>query len=324
MAALARGCRVVDERASGYRELLRELFPSSGQARTIGITGAPGVGKSTLTDCLIAELRKRGERVGVIAVDPTSPFSGGALLGDRIRMLRHSADADVFIRSLATRGAHGGLSRSAADILRLVEAWGASTVLLETVGVGQAELELLGVVQSAVVVVMPGSGDDVQANKAGILEAADLLVLNKADRPGVDAAESELRLSLSLSGMRLGAVPAPSHHSAVGHAAHAGDPASWTPPVLRTVASRTEGVSELLTALDAHAVWLRDSELGRAQRAARARGTLLSFLRDVIADAVIAGAAARIDELALRVERRELDPYAASDELLAAFDASRT
>jgi LAO/AO transport system kinase len=323
VAALARGCRVVDERAGGYRELLRELFPSSGRARTIGITGAPGVGKSTLTDCLIVELRKRDERVGVIAVDPSSPFSGGALLGDRIRMLRHSADESVFIRSLATRGAHGGLSRSAADILRLMEAWGASTVLLETVGVGQAELELLGVVESAVVVMMPGSGDDVQANKAGILEAADLLVLNKADRPGVDAAESELRLSLALSSARLGAAPMASHHAAIGHAAPSGDAAAWTAPVLRTVASQADGMSALLAQLDAHAAWLRDSEFGRAQRAARARRTLLSFLREVVADAVIADAEAHIDELVMRVERRELDPYAASDELLSAFAGSR-
>lgn len=319
VAALARGCRVVDERAAGHRELLRELFPAGGRARSIGLTGAPGVGKSTLTDGLISELRKRDERVGVIAVDPTSPFSGGALLGDRIRMLRHSADANVFIRSLATRGAHGGLSRSAADVLRVIEAWGATTILLETVGVGQAELELLGVVQSAVVVVMPGSGDDIQANKAGILEAADVLVLNKADRAGVDAAESELRLSLSLSGLRLGVAPTASHTAAISGAEQRGQPGEWTPPVLRTVASRGEGLTELLVQLDAHAAWLRDTELGRAQRAARERRTLLSFLREVVADAVISAAASRIDELVLRVERRELDPYAASDELLEAL-----
>lgn len=319
VAALARACRVVDERAEGYRELLRELFPASGRARVLGVTGAPGVGKSTLTDALIVELRKRGERVGVIAVDPSSPFSGGALLGDRIRMLRHSADPEVFIRSLATRGAHGGLSRSAADIVRLIEAWGASSVLLETVGVGQAEFELLGVVQTAAVVVMPGSGDDVQANKAGILEAADVLVLNKADRPGADVAESELRLSLALSGTRLGVAPQASHHAVV-HAKPAGaESAAWTAPIVRSVATRGEGIVEVLSQLDAHGAWLSGTEAGRAQRAARERRSLLAFLRDVVADAVLSEAAPMLDELALRVAKRELDPYAASDELLAAL-----
>jgi LAO/AO transport system kinase len=319
VGALARGCRIVDERASGYRELLRELFPASGRARVIGVTGAPGVGKSTLTDALISELRKRGERVGVVAVDPSSPFSGGALLGDRIRMLRHSADSEVFIRSLATRGAHGGLSRSAADVLRVVEAWGATSVLLETVGVGQAELELLGVVETALVVVMPGSGDDVQANKAGILEAADVLVLNKADRPGADVAESELRLSLALSGTRLGTAPAASHHAAVSVSRTGGESGAWTAPIVRTVASRGQGLVELLTQLDAHRAWLSGSESGRGERAARVRRSLLAFLRDVVAEAVLAEATPLIDELALRVARRELDPYAASDELLAAM-----
>lgn len=320
VAALARACRIVDERASGYRELLRELFASSGGARSIGITGAPGVGKSTLTDALISALRARGERVGVVAVDPTSPFSGGALLGDRIRMLRHSADSEVFIRSLATRGAHGGLSRSAADVLRVLEAWGASSVLLETVGVGQAELELLGVVETALVVVMPGSGDDVQANKAGILEVADVIALNKADRPGADVAESELRLSLALSGARLG-TPSGSYHAAHGASPAAGAPTSgtWSAPVVRTVAIREEGVAELVTQLDAHRAWLSETEEGRVVRAARARRSLLAFLRDVVADVVLGEATPLIDELAQRVARRELDPYAASDELLAAL-----
>ncbi|MFZ5894487.1 MAG: methylmalonyl Co-A mutase-associated GTPase MeaB [Myxococcota bacterium] len=311
-AALARACRLVDERVGGYRELLQELFPLSGRARTWGITGAPGVGKSTLTDALIAELRQRGERVGVIAVDPSSPFTGGALLGDRIRMQRHTLDANVFVRSLASRGAHGGLSRSTADTVRLLEAWGANTVLLETVGVGQAEFEFLGVVESAVLVVMPGSGDDVQANKAGILEAADLVVLNKADRPGAEAAESELRLALALShgDSRSTSV---SHHAAVPSARST---EGWQTPVLRTVASHGEGITELVQALDAHRSWLETSEAGRAERALRVRRSVLGFLRDVVNEAVFTQSAALIDELIEQVATRVIDPYEASERLL--------
>ena len=178
-AALARACRLVDERVEGYRALLHELFPLSGRARTIGITGAPGVGKSTLTDALVTALRAQGQRVGVIAIDPSSPFSGGALLGDRIRMQRHSLDEEVFVRSLGSRGAHGGLSRSAADTLRLLSAWGAATVLLETVGVGQAEFDFLGVVESAVLVVMPGAGDDVPQSLKEM--GYDVRMLNDGD-----------------------------------------------------------------------------------------------------------------------------------------------
>lgn len=319
VGALARGCRIVDERAAGYRALLAELFPAAGNGRVIGVTGAPGVGKSTLTDALIVELRRRGERVGVLAIDPTSPFSGGALLGDRIRMLRHSSDAEVFIRSLATRGAHGGLSRSAADVLRVIQAWGATSVLLETVGVGQAELELLGVVQTAVVVVMPGSGDDVQANKAGILEAADVLVLNKADRPGADVAESELRLALALSGARLGPLPA-AHASSAG-AVGSAETGAWTAPIVRSVATQGQGVLELVARLDAHRDWLSGTDAGRAQRAAREQRSLLGFLREVVADAVLAEAAPLIAELASQVAARALDPYDAADRLIAAVGA---
>jgi LAO/AO transport system kinase len=311
-AALARACRLVDERVPGYRELLQALFPHSGRSRSVGITGAPGVGKSTLTDALVTELRARGERVGVIAVDPSSPFTGGALLGDRIRMQRHTLDPQVFVRSLASRGAHGGLSRSAADTLRLLEAWGATYVLLETVGVGQAEFEFLGVVESAVLVVMPGSGDDVQANKAGILEAADLVVLNKADRPGADAAESELRLALALGHASLSSA-GPSHH-ALSSAASSGD--GWAAPVLRTISTTGEGVSEVLAQLAAHAAWLNGSERGGEERKARVRRSVLGFLREVASEALFAQAGPLLDELVELVSARALDPYQASERLL--------
>lgn len=310
-AALARACRLVDERVGDYRALLHELFPLSGRARSIGITGAPGVGKSTLTDALVAALRERGERVGVIAIDPSSPFTGGALLGDRIRMQRHALDSDVFVRSLGSRGAHGGLSRSAADTLRLIEAWGATTVLLETVGVGQAEYDFLGVVESAVLVVMPGAGDDVQANKAGIIEAADLIVLNKADRPGADAAESELRLALALG--QTSVVPSLTHGASVPLAS-AGD--DWPKPVLRTVASRGEGAAELLQQLDSHRAWLDQSERGRAEKSMRARRSVVGFLREVASEALLDEAGPLLDELVELVTTRALDPYEASERLL--------
>ena len=314
VGALARGCRIVDERAAGHEALLRSLFPQGRRARRIGVTGAPGVGKSTLTDGLIPLLRARGERVGVVAVDPSSPFSGGALLGDRIRMQRHAADAGVFIRSLATRGAHGGLSRSAADTVRLIEAWGANAVLVETVGVGQAELEILGAVESVVLVAMPGTGDAVQANKAGILEIADVIALNKADRPGADATEAELRLALSLSGIRLAA---PVGHGAASTLGAAERGEAWVTKVVRTVAAQGEGGPALLNELDAHHAWLGATELGRQRRVERERLWLLAFLRDVVAEALLAEHEALLADFAVQIAERKLEPYEASQRLVA-------
>lgn len=316
-AALARACRLVDERVSGYRELLHELFPLSGRARCIGITGAPGVGKSTLTDALVAALRERGERVGVIAIDPSSPFTGGALLGDRIRMQRHALDSEVFVRSLGSRGAHGGLSRSAADTQRLLEAWGATTVLLETVGVGQAEYDFLGVVESALLVVMPGAGDAVQANKAGIIEAADIIVLNKADRPGADAAESELRLALALG--QSWASPGAHHRTPTPPGREAGGDGAdvWAKPVLRSVANRGEGVAPIVQALDSHRRWLSESIRGRAERTLRVRRSVVGLLREVASEALLDHAGPLLDELVELVSQRALDPYEASARLLA-------
>jgi LAO/AO transport system kinase len=319
--ALARACRLVDERAPPYRELLRELFGESGRAARIGITGPPGVGKSTLTDALIATLRARGERVGVVAVDPSSPFSGGALLGDRIRMQRHASDAEVFIRSLGTRGAQGGMSRSAAEVVSLLEAWGASTVLVETVGVGQAEFELLGVVHSIVLVAMPGSGDDIQANKAGIVEAADVIALNKADRPGTDAAESELMSALALPHLRFSG--GATHGAASNTGAPIADDERWRCPIVRTVANRAEGLDALDAALTAHRAWL-GSAAGRRRVAERERRRWLGFLREVVADQVFAELAPAIDALVSLVEARALDPYSAAERLLSEFQALRS
>ncbi|HTN83279.1 MAG TPA: methylmalonyl Co-A mutase-associated GTPase MeaB, partial [Sorangium sp.] len=196
MRATARACRLVDDRVGDHAAILKDLFPHTGRAWVLGVTGNPGAGKSTLTDRLIGVFRKQGRRVAVVAVDPTSPFTGGAILGDRIRMQAHFGDPDVFIRSLATRGALGGLSRSAADIARVLDAWGADVVLVETVGVGQDELEITRMAHTTLVVAAPGMGDEVQAIKAGILECADVFAVNKADRDGADAAVRDLELMI--------------------------------------------------------------------------------------------------------------------------------
>src|SRR5580693_7374161 len=198
LRAVARGLRYVDDRVDGYRGLLKDLFPHTGKAYVVGVTGTPGAGKSTLVDRLIESLRAEGKQVGVLAVDPSSPFSGGAILGDRIRMGRHSTDAGVFIRSVATRGHLGGLSRSARDMVRVLDAYGAQVILIETVGVGQDEIEITRTALSTLVVMAPGLGDDVQASKAGILETADVFAVNKADRDGADSTVRDLELMIAL------------------------------------------------------------------------------------------------------------------------------
>ena len=203
--AVARALRLVDDRVGGHGEILRDLFPHTGKAFVVGVTGNPGAGKSTLCDRLIEAFRKEGKTVGVLAVDPTSPYSGGAILGDRIRMGRHSTDAGVFIRSLATRGHMGGLSRSARDMVRVLDAYGCDVVLVETVGVGQDELEITRTAHSTLVVMAPGMGDEVQASKAGILECADVFAVNKADRDGADSTVRDLELMIALGGETMAA-----------------------------------------------------------------------------------------------------------------------
>lgn len=310
--AVARACRRIDERAAGFAELVAELFPHAGRGRVLGITGSPGAGKSTLTDGLISLLRQRGERVGVIAVDPSSPFTGGALLGDRIRMQGHSGDAEVFIRSVATRGAHGGVSRSAAELVTVLQAWGASSVIVETVGVGQAELDVLGMVDTLAVVVVPGMGDEVQANKAGILEAADVLVLNKADHQGVDAAEHELAFAMSLGSEAV----VTSRAAATQRASRA---AGWVPPIVRCVASRREGLPQLLDSLDAHGHWLSATQAGQGHRRSRGRHHFSAVLRELLADAVVQEQGARRDALLDDLLERRTSPTAAAEALLAAY-----
>jgi len=273
---------------------MARLWPVLGRASVIGITGSPGAGKSTLTDQLARTLRAEGQKVGILAVDPTSPFSGGAILGDRIRMQRIAADPGIFIRSMATRGALGGLARATQDAIDLLDAAGFDTVLVETVGVGQDEVDVVSCVQTCCVVLVPGMGDEIQAIKAGIMEVADLFVINKADRDGADQVERELEGMKSLAMAR-----------------------AWDPPVLRTVAQQGEGVAELLAQVREHGHWLRGQ--GGLARKARERARLR--FESLLAEAAVRRAKAqagpaRLEAALQGIANRTLDPYTAVDEIL--------
>jgi len=321
--AAARACRLVDDRADAHRDLMKALYPHTGSAWLIGVTGTPGAGKSTLTDRLITRFRAASHRVGVVAVDPTSPFSGGAILGDRIRMQRHFEDREVFIRSVATRGALGGLSRSTLDIARVLEAWGAGVVVVETVGVGQDELEVTRMAHSTLVVMAPGLGDDVQAIKAGILECADVFAVNKADRDGADATVRDLEVMLALGSDIFSAAAAKSRGHSAANVRPQGESGStggrWVPPIVKTCATTGQGVAELEAKLAAHKTWLEDTDAGRAVRAERQKLELQSFLRDALTEAALEELGDEVDRALERVTARETDPYSACDELIARF-----
>jgi GTPase len=283
------------------REALAALYPSTGRAYSVGITGAPGAGKSTLTDRLVARIRADDVHVAVLAVDPTSPFSGGAILGDRVRMQDHATDPGVFIRSMATRGHLGGLALATPQAIRVLDAAGAPWILVETVGVGQVEVEVAAATDTTIVVVNPGWGDSVQANKAGLLEIADLFVVNKADRPGADDAERDLLQMLELGAHR-----------------------EWMPPILRTVATDGQGIEELWDEIGRHRAYLEESgELAR-----RRRDRLHDEVRAIVLARLAAEVDARVasddgfDALLARVDARELDPYAAAEAMLAASGTS--
>jgi LAO/AO transport system kinase len=321
---------MVDDRAPGWRDLLRALWPHTGKAWVLGVTGSPGAGKSTLCDQLITAYRACGERVGVVAVDPTSPYTGGAILGDRIRMARHATDPDVFIRSLATRGQMGGLSRSARDATRVLDAAGCGVVILETVGVGQDELDVARTAHSTLVVVVPGLGDEVQAIKAGILECADVFAVNKADRDGADAAARDLELMISLGNESILALSKKRGHAVHGEEGAfvrdaAGAPSSprWTPPIVKCVATRGEGMTELAAALDRHRAWLDGTDAGGARKRERLTEELRATLRESLLDGIAHELSAGIDDAVASVEARRLDPYSATDDLIAAFRKGR-
>lgn len=295
--AVGRLISLVEDGTPTAREVTAAALPLSGRAQVIGITGAPGVGKSTTVGALISDFRATGLKVGVLAVDPSSPFTGGAVLGDRVRMQRHATDEGVFIRSLGSRGRLGGLSRATPQAVRVLDAAGFDVVLVETVGVGQAEVEIAGLADSTVVLLAPGMGDSIQAAKAGLLEVADVFVVNKADRDGAQSTVHDLRGMLEL-------VPVE----------------GWQPPVVSTVAAEGIGIGELVEALGQHHAWLTDTgELGR-RRTARARAEIESI--------VLAALRERTPEghpdggLADRVASGELDPYLAADLLLAAVNGT--
>jgi LAO/AO transport system kinase len=328
--AVARAMRMVDDRTRGHVDVLKALWPHTGKAWVVGVTGNPGAGKSTLVDRLIEAYRSRRQRVGVVAVDPTSPYSGGAILGDRIRMSRHATDEGVFIRSLATRGHLGGLSRSARDVVRILDACGHDVVLVETVGVGQDELEITRTAHTTLVVMAPGMGDEVQAIKAGILECADVFAVNKADRDGADATVRDLELMIALGKDTMLAVSRTrghlTHGAADGHVGAGGAGADaktggWTPPIVRCVATRGEGTGELVAALDAHRAWAEGTPEGRTRREGRLREEVREALREALIDVAAHDLGDRLDQAAREVDARALDPYTATEQLVAAFRA---
>ncbi|MFJ2827367.1 methylmalonyl Co-A mutase-associated GTPase MeaB [Streptomyces sp. NPDC087263] len=295
--AVARLISLVEGASEQLREVMAALAPLAGNAYVVGLTGSPGVGKSTATSALVTAYRKQGRRVGVLAVDPSSPFSGGALLGDRVRMSEHASDPGVYIRSMATRGHLGGLAWSAPQAIRVLDAAGCDVILVETVGVGQSEVEIASQADTSVVLLAPGMGDGIQAAKAGILEIGDLYVVNKADRDGADATARELNHMLGLGESR--------------------GPGDWRPPIVKTVAARGEGIDEVVEALEKHRAWMEEHGVLIERRRARASKEVetiaVTALRQRIGDL---HGDRRLSALAERIVAGELDPYRAADSLV--------
>ena len=294
--AVARAISLIEDEASSGADLMRQIFPHTGRAYLVGVTGPPGAGKSTLVDRLIAELRKASQTVGVVAVDPTSPFTGGAILGDRVRMQAHAGDPGVFIRSMATRGHLGGLARATSEVALVLDAAGKDIVLIETVGVGQDEIDIVRTADVSIVTIVPGSGDEVQALKAGIMEIADIFVVNKSDREGADRTVASIEANLSLQTF---------------------SPGEWRPPILKTEATTGQGVPEVLATIErfrAHTV---------ASQGARRRARAESRLRELLAQRFVQHveervlAAGEFEGILDRIAARELDPYTAADALVA-------
>ncbi|MFP3911835.1 MAG: methylmalonyl Co-A mutase-associated GTPase MeaB [Desulfobacteraceae bacterium] len=299
--SVARLIRDIDDGITEVREVLKDLYPHTGNAYVVGITGSPGVGKSTLVDQMVAHLRERGKTVGVLAVDPTSPFSGGAILGDRVRMQRHSMDQGVFIRSLATRGHFGGVTQSTRSAIDVLDAMGKDYILVETVGVGQDEVDVVRSAHTTVIVVVPGMGDDIQAIKAGILEVGDIFVINKADREGTDKTLSDLRLMIEMDQKKY-------------------DEGGWKPPILKVEAVFDKGVAEFIDEIDRHARYLVDSGIGlhfrsnqervRQELAEMVKGRLIEEVLNTLTDT------GDFDRAVESITQGKTDPYTACDQLV--------
>lgn len=299
--SVARLIRDIDDGMPGVREILKELYPYTGKANVIGITGAPGVGKSTLIDQMIAHIRERNKTVGVLAVDPTSPFSGGAILGDRVRMQRHSMDEGVFIRSLATRGHFGGLTQSTRSAIDVLDAMGKDYILVETVGVGQDEVDVVKSAHTTIIVVMPGMGDDIQAIKAGILEVGDIFVINKADLDGTDKTMNHLRLMINMDQRKY-------------------EEGGWRPPILKAQAVFDKGVVELLKEIDRHGEFLKETwgDLHFRKRKDKVREELTEMVKARLVEEVIdkLNENGAFNEAVDSIVEGKMDPYTACDSLV--------
>jgi len=296
--ALARALSTVENRSAGWSDLLKALFPHTGKARVIGITGAPGAGKSTLVDRLAKQYRKKGQTVGIIAVDPTSPYTGGAILGDRIRMQDHYSDPGIFIRSMATRGSLGGLARATADVATVLDASGRDLIMIETVGVGQDEIDIVRLADITVVILVPGMGDDVQTIKAGIMEIADIFVINKSDRDGAENVEREVRAMQSLV-MR---------HD------------RWTPPIVKTVASEGTGTEQLEEAIAGYESYLQKENLALKKNVENWQERLLEMLRDAMlekARAQMDADGGSLKRYAAEIAEHKRDPYSLVEEIVS-------
>ena len=297
LRALARAISLVEDRTPDSTELLKALFPYSGNAVLLGLTGSPGAGKSTLVDQMAREYRNQGKTIGVVAVDPTSPFSGGAILGDRIRMQSHYADKGIYIRSMATRGSLGGLASATADVATVLDASGRDLVMIETVGVGQDEVDIVTLADVTVVVLVPGMGDDVQTIKAGIMEIADVFIINKSERDGAERVEREIRALQSLATRT----------------------DNWTPPIVKTVASDGTGIPEVLQAIESYRAYLSKSDLGLERRIANWRKRITEMLRDALFQRVVTSylGNGEADRFAAEIAQHKRDPYSLVEEIVS-------